>query len=304
MTSMHSDHLPSRSSPPSSPSLPASNDCSVLNTSVMPCSKNQMTSGRTKSGTMSSSFCIEALLAGSSHNSKTVSSDSVSVSSISPRDSPTLSIDETHSSPRSAPSSPMISNGNGFNGGDALHNNAHDNNAHGESGHSKATVWSSKQLELALASQAAGHPGANNLSSAMSSLFGHPNAFYASLYASSLQQSAQESQNHASAQNGSPHQQMPSLSFLPPSAFQSAFHQMKSQPNSSSLTFDWLTKEMLCHHQNGGKSEVLSLVLAVMLLVSGHLSLSFIFLRSSPFPYHLSYSALWERQCEHHKKCV
>lgn len=262
MTSMHSDHSPKRSSAPSSPlqsstflSLPASNNCSVLTTSVMPCSKNQITSRNTKSGTMSSNFCIEALLAGSSHNSKTVSSDSVSVSSISPRDSPTLSIDETHSSPRSAPSSPMISvNGNGFNelkmSSDAMHNNAHE-----EGGHSKATVWSSKQLELALASQAAGHPGANNLSSAMSSLFGHPNAsFYASLYASSLQQSAQESQNHASAQNGSPHHQMPSLSFLPPSAFQSAFHQIKSQPNSSSLTFDWLTKEMLCHHQNGGKS--------------------------------------------------
>lgn len=104
-----------------------------------------------------------------------------------------------------------------------------------------ASVWSSKQLELALASQA--HPGAN-----LSSLFAHPNAsFYASLYASSLH-NAQESH---SAQNGS---QVP-LSFLPPSAFQSAFHQMKSQPNSSSntsnLSFDWLTKEMLCHHSNG-----------------------------------------------------
>lgn len=134
---------------------------------------------------------------------------------------------------------------NGYNelkSGDTMHG-AHD--LSGEGG--KATVWSSKQLELALASQ--GHPGAN-LSNAMSSLFGHPNAsFYASLYASSLQ-SAQEPSSHPSAQNSSP--QMP-LSFLPPSAFQSAFHQMKSQPNSSSLTFDWLTKEMLCHHPNGGK---------------------------------------------------
>ncbi|KAH9398314.1 hypothetical protein TYRP_018961 [Tyrophagus putrescentiae] len=199
---------------------------------------------------MSSSFCIEALLAGSSHATKAVS-DSVSVSSISPRDSPTLSIDETHSSPRSAPSSPLMGV-NGYNelkSGDTMHG-AHD--LSGEGG--KATVWSSKQLELALASQ--GHPGAN-LSNAMSSLFGHPNAsFYASLYASSLQ-SAQEPSSHPSAQNSSP--QMP-LSFLPPSAFQSAFHQMKSQPNSSSLTFDWLTKEMLCHHPNGGQSNQANLM--------------------------------------------
>lgn len=179
----------------------------------------------TPKSTMSSSFCIDALLAEPNTITKP-SLDSVSTSS-STRDSPTLSIDETRSSPRS-PSSPSTNN---F---ELRHSDISCVESDAKSG-----GWPTKQIEMALSGQ---HPG-SNLSSAMSSLFAHPNAsFYASLYANSL--NVQESH---SAQNNS---QIP-LSFLPPSAFQSAFHQIKSQSNSSSLTFDWLTKEMLCHHSNG-----------------------------------------------------
>lgn len=233
------------------PQMPDRSSHSMMSSTTTTTNGTKMSNSSNK--TVSSNFCIDALLAGSNtskqqsihhpqseHQSDSLSQtplpDSVSIESNS-ANSPTLSIDEAHdSSPRSSTSPSPMNNGsmfNEFNGSSSIDNMA----AHE---HYRKAL-SSKQLEMALAGQ---HVG-TNLPGAMSSLFVHPNAssFYASLYANSL--NVQES--HA-AQSGSP---LP-LSFLPSSAFQSAFHQIKSQPNSTtSLTFDWLTKEMLCHHSNG-----------------------------------------------------